>query len=251
MTTIEHNSPIYFRLRGVKPGDLGLDRLQKYIAVIGELVGDASKVHLTAIRSGSVKLVLVPEPAYRGEMVRRVSNAHSRGAADAKTRRAITRLHELLIEDRSPGADFLTDDTILLRLRGYTTPEGEPVGPVVKHHALRGIVVGLEGKDKSKHARVIEHATGREFPVEIGSLELAETLKPYLWTNQVIELRGPSRWMRHADGEWELKRFVVEGVEPLDAEPLGEALLRLREAHQGSDWSGEGDPIAAARKLRG
>ena len=43
-----------------------------------------------------------------------------------------------------------------------------------------------------------------------------------------VRLNGTGKWDRTAEGKWILKEFVIESFEALSAEPLSEALSRIR-----------------------
>lgn len=111
---------------------------------------------------------------------------------------------------------------------------------MLQRHVIRGQIIGLEGKDATKHVRIAEYGTGRELRGDFRDIQLASVLAAHLW-GDVVELSGTARLMRHPDGIWELKTFRIDHVQELESGApsefvrKSEAGARRQRAWRGSD----------------
>ena len=157
----------------------------------------------------------------------RVGQAKNPKLADAKAAKAAEEIEVLLTADKVT-AEVLAGRTKILSLFGYRSGVASRVGPIVQQVSVRGRILGLEGKDRTKHARVEEFGTKQEFSAEIVDETLANCLKTYLW-GDVIELRGVARLVRSADGEWVTKSFRLESVAEVAGARFSEVARSLRQ----------------------
>jgi hypothetical protein len=237
---------LIFKLNGKRPEELSIERLALYIKTLGELVGSSAFVRAKGVGAGSVEVSLVVKPAHYAALVERLTTAQNPKLAPTTVSTTVRELEEMITVDRVT-AEVRAGRTKLLYLRGYTRDGGQAVGPVVQRYSVRGHIIGLEGKDATKHARIAEFGSTREIHGDFRTDDVADKLHKYLWKG-VVEVSGVARWMRHADGQWELKTFRIEDAQPLSDVRPSEFLRDLREA------IGEGVPpsqlVKASKSVR-
>lgn len=238
---------VTFKLNGKRPDDFTIERLAQYLNVLGDLVGSPGKVKVKKLAPGSVKVELAVERDHYPKFVERLTTAKNPSRAPATLRKVVAGLEEMVTED-NVTAEVTAGRTKLLYLRGYSRATGPVIGPIVQRHAIRGQVIGLEGKDATKHVRIMEFGTNREMRGEFRETELAEILVKHLWKD-VVELTGTARMFRHPDGTWEIKSFRVDGVEELDSMAPSQVVRNLRQVL--ADIGLSKNPIGEAKKLRG
>jgi hypothetical protein len=236
-----------FKLKGKFPRDLTMERLAQYLRALGQLVGSGDCVRLAKIGTGSIRFELAVAPAYYPEFIHRVTGAKNPKLADPAATKAVASLEAMVTADKVTG-ELKAGTTKLLFLRGYKEASNPVIGPFSQPYTVRGRIVRLEGKDKTKHAGIAEYGVAdREIAGEIVDDELALRLKQHLWQG-VIELTGHARLMRLEDGSWEIRSFRIEAFRELDSATPSQVIGLLRDAHQGVDMGN--DPVGDALKLR-
>lgn len=236
---------VTFKLNGKRPDDFTIDRLAQYLNALGDLVSSPGKVRVKRLTPGSVKVELAVENTHYPKFVERLTIAKNPARAPATLRKVVANLEDMVTAD-NVTAEVVAGRTKLLFLRGYERSTGAVLGPVIQRHAIRGKVIGLEGKDATKHVRIAEYGTGREIRGEFREADVAERLTRYLW-KEVVELTGTARMLRHPDGTWEMKVFRVDGVDELESTSPSQVVHGLRQALAGVDLG----PVDDINKLRG
>lgn len=238
---------VTFKLNGKRPDDFTIDRLAQYLRVLGELVGNTDKVRIKKISPGSVKVAMAIQQDYYPKFVERMTTAKNPKRAATKTSKIVEQLEQMVTDDHVT-ADVLAGTTKLISIRGYTRSSGSVLGPVIQRYAVRGKIIGLEGKDETKHARIAEYGTGKEIHGEFRDDALGELLTKHLWRG-VVEIGGTARLFRHSDGRWELKAFRIDAVEKLDDSSPSQFVADLRAVF--NQTPAVPDPVGDMKKLRG
>lgn len=237
---------VTFKLNGKRPDDFTIERLAQYLRLLGDLVSSPGKIRVKKLTPGSVKVELAVEREHYPKFVERLTSAKNPTLAASTLRKSVSDLEEMITADKVT-AEVTAGRTKLLFLRGYVSETGVTLGPVVQRHVIRGQVIGLEGKDATKHVRIAEYGTGREVRGEFRDLGLANALTKHLW-KEVIELTGTARMLRHPDGTWEMRSFRVDGIEELEDLSPSQVVRGLQNALVDVDFGR--DPVAGAKKIR-
>jgi hypothetical protein len=216
-----------FKLNGARPQDLPIERLLQYMRAFADLVGSTEKVRIRNLSPGSVKFGLDVEPSHYPTLVERIATAQNPSRASASVTKAVHWLEEMITED-GMTAEFRAGSTRLLYLRGYTRRGGPIVGPVVQRYVVRGQIIGLEGKDATKHVRLLEYGTKRELRGDFRSEDLGRLLIQHLWGG-IVELSGVARMSRYPDGRWEVQSFHLDEVRELEPSNVSDVMRGLRE----------------------
>jgi len=232
-----------FKLNGKKPVDFTIDRLGEYLRALSELVGRSDCVRITKITEGSVNCALAVPTTHYPAFLNRVASARNPDRAATGTAKSVAVLQEMITED-GVTAEIRAGRAKLFVLKGYVPAQGTLIGPLIQPFSVRGQIVGLEGKDATKHVRIAEHGTGREVRAEFRDAELGEELKKHLW-KEIVELAGTARMVRHPTGEWEIRTFKCSDVHELDKASIADVMREL-----GSAMGDEAPSSAALSNLR-
>jgi hypothetical protein len=238
---------IVFKLNGKRPEELTIERLALYLRTLGELVGSNTSVRAKAIVGGSVEISLTVNRDYYPALVERLTTAQNPDRAAATVAKTVRQLEVMITED-CVTAEARAGRTKLFHLRGYAAEFGQAVGPIVQRHSVRGEIIGLEGKDATKHARIAEFGSAREVHGDFRDDAIAEKLLHYLWKG-VVEISGTARWFRHADGYWELKAFHIDDAQAVADSRPSDFVRELREAFTGAETPT--DLVKTSRTVRG
>lgn len=237
---------VNFKVLGKQPNEFTIERLAEYLIALAALAGSPGNVRVKKLTPGSVNVQLAVQQAHYPKFIERMTMAQHPARASVTLRKAITELEEMLTRDHAK-AEMTAGRTKLLQLRGYTRESDVLIGPVIQQHVVRGQIIGLEGKDATKHVRISELGTGREVRGEFRDAALGERLTRLLWKD-AADLSGTARLLRHGDGTWELRSFRVEGVTELEAGAPSAVVAQLRQALSDVDLGA--DPVKEAKKLR-
>lgn len=216
-----------FKLKGKSPQDLPIDRLAQYMRALADLLGSSEKVRLSGLKAGSVEFGLAVDALHYPVLIERITTASNRDRASSTVRKAITQIEAMITED-GVTAEFRAGRTRLLHLHGYSRENGVILGPLAQPFTVRGRIIGLEGKDATKHVRLQEYGTGREFRGDFRRDDLGRKLARYLW-GEVVELSGAARLLRYPDGIWQLQSFHIEDVVELDASSVSDVMHAMRD----------------------
>lgn len=209
------------------PEDFPLERIARYLTAVAGLVGPNGKVRLSAIKRGSVKVQLQTTPEYYPELVSRLTCA-PRNDAPTQIRKAYDALQTLVQDDRVDAKFKAPGGAQLLHLRGFKSGSSGMVGPIRNQHQIRGRLIGLEGKDETKHARILVHGSGEEVSGEIRDTQLYLRMRQWLFEPTTIEVAGPGSSVRNSDGLWELKSFRIDSAIELDDTKSSDVLAAIR-----------------------
>lgn len=233
------------RIKGFTPESLPIGRLGEYLSVLAKLVGTDAPVHFDKVTKGSAKLKMkVPEEAAHAVETRirlaPVSDIGSEG------RRAYDQMQSMLKTDQT-SAEFRPEkgDVILL-FPGVERPKPQRLASVREYGELHGRIIRLGGRDDTVPVG-LQQADGEVINCT-ASVDQARSLKPYLLEPVDVLVTGVGRWMRTAEGRWEVSDFKISACTPLKYDDFDEALARVREG--GSGWDVEEDIDAALHRIR-
>lgn len=235
-----------FKIDGAySPETIPLERLGEYLEALGELLGETANVHFAGLEHGSTIVKAVVNEVAAPKVDRRVRRVAARDASP-KAHKAFKRLDDLLFNDNATGT-LRAEGANVIRLDfcGKDRPTPITYGPVKQVGSIDGTVVRIEGKDQTVHIGVIDgpHSYSIEAPAAMGQ-ELA-----LLFRNGVYRFQGEGTWLRHGNGQWELKRFKLDRFEELDSRPVTDVIEQLKQVGPG-DWGIEQDPSAKLREER-
>ncbi len=223
-----------FRIAGsYSPADIPLERLGEYLEALGELFGETANVHFGGLEEGSTVVRALVDHAAVPKVEKRVRSVAASDAPAGATK-AFERLDDMLREDNATGQIASgTGNVIYVDFPGRDRPAPVAYGPIKQIGVIDGEIFRVEGRDATVHVGIMDgpRTYALEAPASMAH-ELAS-----LFRSGVIRFRGEGTWYRHGPGDWELRRFKIEGIEELDGAPLGDTVARLRSIGAG-DWAG-------------
>lgn len=231
---------LIFKIDGqYRPDTIPLERLGDYLSELGKMLGEKANVHFEAVAAGSTIVHAFVDEVAEPKVRRRVKLLAA-GEAPSAAQSAYARLDGMLRDDNSTG--YLvsgTDNVIRVDFPGRNRPDDLVYGPIKQIGTLDGVVFRVEGRDATVHVGVMDGQStyALEAPASLGH-DLA-----MLFRSGPIRFRGEGTWYRLATGEWDLRKFKIEGFERLDDAPVSAAIDRLREIGLGG-WGKSIDPIA-------
>ena len=233
-----------FELDAYTPETMPLSRLAEYLERIAVLFGESHSVHLIKIEAGSTVPVFrvqhEAEPKVR-ERLRLVKQKD--GPPEAM--RAAKEINELLRRDDAVGSIVDPIGGKIISFPGRGLNRFVEYGPFTQPGTLDGIPIMIGGEEDS----VPVHLEGRQREIYIcrAKRSIAKDLAPYLFTS-AVRVQGFGRWIRHRDGEWEMKRFTIKGFDPLKETTLRETIDELRSIP--ADWKALDDPYGELVRIR-
>ena len=226
------------------PHDLPMRRLAGYLADLAALFGEDNGVHFERIQGGSVDLVQRVDPEAASSVRTRLELAASPGAP-TDVANAYDAINARLVADEAVGSIRGTDGTVIVRFSGRDTEPPEAMGPFRQDGSFDGMLIRVGGRDDTVPVHL---GDGDTIHVCSADRTIAREMAPYLF-GPTLRVIGNGRWLREADGHWDLMRFDIRNFEILDDTPLSEVIERLR-AIEGSRWRDFDDPMAELKRLR-
>jgi hypothetical protein len=159
--------------------------------------------------------------------------------------RANKHVNELLREDNTKAAVVDPLKRKILSFPGRDLNKLLEYGPFTQPGTLEGIPIEIGGKQEW----VPIHLEDNQRVVRIchAKRSLAKDIAKHLFTS-AVRVHGTARWVRHRDGEWELKDFRAKTFEPLSDTDLRVSLERIRAIP--AKWKELDDPIGELTKIR-
>ena len=211
-----------FWIDAFTPATIPMVRLAEYMAQLATMLGEPTAVHFVKLRRGSTAIVhriqseAVPKVRDRAAAIRR-------GDAPRDALRAYDTVNRMLRDDNGKGALKEGKDTVIIPFPGVESAEEKFAG-IKERGTIDGEVIRVGGPHK--WVPVLIESEGDVFSGCWADRVIAKQLGQRLFKS--VRLHGTGKWDRSAEGKWTLREFVVESFEPLSAEPLSEALGRVR-----------------------
>lgn len=215
-----------FVIDAFTPETLPMARLAEYLTDLAVLLGEKELVHFVNVGDGSARLVHAVDDVAVPRVRARVAAAR---VADAESdeRRAFESIDQRLRSDNASGelreADNLVDPK-LLYFPGKNRHVDQVYGPFNEQGHLQGIVIQVGGRQRLANVNIQD---GEKVYFCEATREHAQQLAQLLYS-QAIRVYGTGRYIRNADGQWEMKSFRISHFEKLDQRPLAETIERLR-----------------------
>jgi hypothetical protein len=233
-----------FRIDRFTPETMPMARLAEYITELAALLGSDERVHLKALRKGSVQLISTVETEAVPKVRIRLQQVMAPSPTDEVSAH-YKKIDDLLAADNAVGT-IKRQNAVVLRFPGRTNPRPPRIGPFTQSTELRGQLVRVGGRDESAHALVqdVEGAIWKVTLTRIQARELAGMLY-----GPPLRISGNGRWERNEQGKWVMLEMRLQSWEQLSEESLRAGITTLR-AIEGSEWPTESDPGELLRRIR-
>jgi len=234
-----------FQIDAYSPETMPLSRLAEYLQDLSVLFGESQSVHLIKIEKGSTVPVLRVEREAETKVRERLRLVRT-NEGPPEAMRAAKQIDERLRRD---GAKAVVTDPInskVIEFRGRELNRLVEYGPFSQPGRLDGIPVMIGGIEEDY---VPVHLRGRQKEVYncYAKHSVAKDLAPYLFSDYV-RVEGTGRWIRHRNGDWEMKRFTIKDFSPLKGTTLRETIEELRAIP--AEWKKLDDPYAELARIR-
>lgn len=235
-----------FRIDSFTPETLPMARLAEYLAQLAALYGSEERVHFDKIRKGSAILQVVIEEQAMPKVFQRLQSVKS-GDPDVEAKKAFKALDNLLRSDNAIGSISREKGGKVLDFPGRKAPPPE-VFTLTQPTTVDGVVIKIGGKDNTIPV-TLRDQEGKIINCQIrGEAHAKELSRHYL--EAPIRVHGTAKWIRYADGTWEIEMLHIQSYEELDTTPLDEVLENMRRI-QGNGWAAIENPIQEWKKMRG
>ena len=239
-------SPVEFRfeIKAYTPTSMPLERLARYLDHLAMLLGETKSVHLVRIDTGSTVPVVsvewesVPKVKKRANDVR--NNEGSATACAAK--RAI---ETDLAEDNAEYGDLLDHHGArVIRFAGWTKAVEPEYGPFSQPGTLDGVPIVVGGENDPVPVHLQDRGGIHNC---LATRDIAKGISRYLFTAP-LRVAGVGRWVRAAEGAWEMRRFTIQSFQELRVESIPDITKRLRAID--AAWKNTNDPIGDLVAIR-
>jgi len=232
-----------FQIDAFTPHTIPMSRLAEYLKNLATIFGNEKNVHLSKIEGGStVPVVLVDweaEPKVR-ERLRAVK--HKEAPTEALD--AAKDIDRRLAEDNAKAALIDPVGAKVFDFPGRERATKLEFGPISQPGSFQGVPIRVGGENDPVPVHLED---GQQKYIVWVRRTLAKEIAQHLFTS-VIRVEGSGRWMRHADGEWEMLSFNVTGFHLLGDAEIRRSITELRALP--ADWKKLDDPLAALERIR-
>jgi hypothetical protein len=233
-----------FKIDAFTPETMPMTRLLEYLHDLGKMFGEEKSVHFLRVEHGStVPILSIEREAEPKVRARLRAVRHKEAPEDAM--KAATQLNDRLAMDNATGELLDPAGAKLMAFPGRDRALSLEYGPFSQAGTLQGIPIKVGGENDPVPIH-LEDGTNKH--ICWVKRTLAKEIAAHLFTC-AIRVEGTGRWIRHADGEWELIHFIAHSYAVLqDSGGLRNTLNNLRAIP--AEWKNLEDPIAELERLR-
>jgi hypothetical protein len=235
----------FFRIGAYSRERMPMRFLAAYMEDLAILLGEEHNVHFDRLKDGSTVLVSRIEHEAAPKVRDRVHRVRLKeGPPEAM--QALARIDERLRKDNADGDITTSSDNRKILVFPGANKKLDPVfGPFTQVGTLDGIPIRIGGEKEW----VPVHLEGHQDEVFIchAKRSVAKQIAAYLFTS-VIRVEGKGRWIRNANGIWEMIYFSVADFSILKDAKLQDDFKRLRSIP--GKWKESEDPIGDLEIIR-
>jgi hypothetical protein len=234
-----------FTIDVYEPDTMPLRRLTEYLNDLAEILGEDKSTHLIGIEKSSHCSVLKVDADALPKIEERAKEIE-RGDASPQIEDAIARMNRRLRLDNATGR--------------FSDPDGHDIIPFLgrQNEALEyaitqvGTIDGIPIMVGGSKERVPVHLEGRQGEKHncLANRTTAKAIADHLF-EVVIRAEGIGRWIRHPEGQWEMKYFNINAFHPLGKVSdlsLRASIDELRSIP--AKWKDLKDPIGELVRIR-
>ena len=232
-----------FEIDAFTPATIPMARLAEYVSDLAKIFGNNSYVHLARIELGStVPVVLVDweaEPKVR-ERLRAIRNHE----APEEAQQAAKDVDRLLMQDNARAALIDPAGNKVFRFRGRDNATKMEFGPITQPGVFQGVPIKVGGENDPVPVHLED---GKDKTIVLARRSLAKEIAQHLFTS-VVRVEGTGRWIRHADGEWEMLSFQAMSFKLIEDASVRKNINDLREIP--AEWKKLEDPLGELEQIR-
>lgn len=210
-----------FEIDVFTPTTFPMSRLAEYMKDLSLIFGFEHAVHFLRVDEGSVKFVIAVQASLVPQVQKRLAGVRDK-TGPVSALRTYESLEKKLQSDNA-NASLRGPRGIAVEFEGRDRPKEQAIPAVSEQGYLEGELVQIGGRDDSISIHLRD---GEREYIGGASRSQGRELAQHLFTP--VRVFGTGFWGRDDKGVWSLKRFDVNGFQPLTAEPLTETVARLR-----------------------
>jgi hypothetical protein len=232
-----------FKIDAFTPDTIPLSRLVEYLSDLAKVLGQDKSVHLLKIEEGSTVPVLRVEWEAEPKVRERLREVKYREAPPSALDAARS-IDRRLAEDNARGILLAPDGRKVITFPGRDRNKQLVYGPISQHGEFQGVPIKIGGE---KDPVPVHLEDGANKHIISARRSLAKEIAEYLFS-AVIRVEGSGRWIRHADGEWELLSFQAETFRLVENADIRTNINQLRAVQ--AKWKSLDDPLAELERIR-
>jgi len=232
-----------FKIDAYTPDSIPMVRLAEYLSDLAILLGNRDRVHFNRLESGSTTPVIRVEWEAEPKIRDRIQAVKLKEAPDDALE-ADRRINRRLAEDNAVG---VLKDPIggkILQFPGRELLKKLVFGPISQPGVFQGVPirVGGEGDPVPIHLE-----DGKNKVIVSARRTVAKEIAQFIFS-AVIRVEGVGRWIRHADGEWEMLDFRVSGHRLVHDGDIRTNIDELRKIP--AEWKTLNDPLGELNQIK-
>lgn len=213
-----------FTIQNATPLTLPMSRLADYLTQLSLVLGSEDAVHFLRVDEGNSAVCPIVIDENRQDAVIKRAQSVSRGQGPKEATKAYKSLHSTLQQDDRSAELEWEDGEVILYFPLPAQKTQEVFGPFWQDGSVDGMLVMIGGIDETVPVHLLDEG-GRH--ICNASREMAKSLAPYLF-GVPIRVYGRGRWIRNAQGKWEMQWFDISKFEALEELSVPEIVSRLR-----------------------
>lgn len=235
-----------FSIEGCTPDEIPIRRLSKYLDNLATIMRYSRGVRLQGIAKGSAQFPLKILDGYEQPVANHIIRL-KRGEGNKTAIKAVKKINSLLSEDDAKG--YLWDEAHkiepLLHFPGRVVEQNQIIEPFDQKGSLDGVLCRIGGTGEKVQIQLVNgelRYTGIET-----DRETARKLAKKMY--QFLRIFGTGCWWRDGEGNWSLKKFLIDDFTVLGDDSLQDVVKELR-AVKGYAWEEMEDPYGTLKALR-
>ena len=232
-----------FKIDAYTPDTIPMQRLAQYLADLSILLGNRDSVHFNRIESGSTTPVIRVEWEAEPKVRERVHQVKLKEAPD-DVLRAEREINRMLAEDNAIGALQDPVGSKVLQFPGRELLKKLVYGPISQPGVFQGVPIRVGGESDPVPIHLED---GKNKVIVSASRTVAKEIAQFLFS-AVVRVEGIGRWIRHADGEWEMLDFKVTGYRLVQDGDIRTNIADLRQIP--ADWKDIDDPLSVLSDIK-
>ena len=235
-----------FHIGAYEPETMPLKRLAEYLADLAEVLGEPSSVHLMRVEKGTTTSVIRIDAEAEPKIETRIREVET-AEAPSNVMSAVARMNHRLKMDNAGGTLFSPGGDNLLIFPGCEQRELD-YGPITQSGTIDGVPI-LVGGTRDEVSVHLESRDGEKHHCSADRSKAIE-IAPYMF-RKIIRVIGVAKWLRHSEGEWEMRSFKISGfrlLADLSDVSLKKSIEELRSIP--AAWKQMDDPIGELARIR-
>jgi hypothetical protein len=234
-----------FKIEAYTPTTMPLSRLTEYLKDLIEIFGEDKSTHLIRIEESSCAPVFLVDPEAVPKVEHRFQEIEQ-NTAPANVLSAVEKINRKLRMDGTNAAMVGPSGDNVIYFPGA---ERESLEYALNQPGTLDGVPIVVGGTKDYVPVHLEGRGGKQY-ICTAHRDIAKEIAKFIFTT-VVRVEGVGRWLRNAEGEWELQSFKVgtfKALAKLSDISLSESLEEMRQIP--AKWKELEDPIGDLTRLR-